>query len=263
MTKEQPMQLDGRVAIISGVGPGLGRATALKLTAAGARVVLAARSEQTLGEVAGEVEAAGGTALAVPTDITVEADVGALVARTREEFGRLDALVNNAFLQPPLEPIAEATDDTWRQAFEVNVLGSVRMTRTAVNAMDDGGSVVFVNSMSSRRIQPRFGVYSALKGALLNVAKSFALEHGADGIRVNSVVPGYIWGPNVEAWFEHRAAKRGVEPSEIYAEVAAGTALHHLPTAEEIADAVTFLVSDASVAVTGQAIDVNAGHWFH
>lgn len=254
-----------RVAIISGVGPGLGRSIALGLARDGARCVLAARREAELEKVAGEIRELGGDALVVPTDITDDAQVQHLVAATLDTYGRLDTLVNNAFVQPPLETLEAAELATWEQAFAVNVFGTVRVTRAAIDALraDGGGNVVMINSMSARRTRERFGVYSAAKAALLSTARTLALELGPDGIRVNSVVPGYVWGPNLEAWFTYRADKRGVSVDDVYAEVAGGNALHHLPTADEVADSVVFLASDRAAAITGQTIDVNAGHWFH
>ncbi|WP_052666492.1 SDR family oxidoreductase [Nitriliruptor alkaliphilus] len=254
-----------RVAIVSGVGPGLGRSIALGLARDGARCVLAARREAELEKVAGEIRELGGDALVVPTDITDDAQVEHLIAATLDAYGRLDTLVNNAFVQPPLETLEAAELSTWEQAFAVNVFGTVRVTRAAIDALraDGGGNVVMINSMSARRTRERFGVYSAAKAALLSTARTLALELGPDGIRVNSVVPGYVWGPNLEAWFTHRAEKRGVSVDDVYAEVAADNALHHLPTADEVADSVVFLASDRAAAITGQTIDVNAGHWFH
>ena len=254
-----------RVAVISGVGPGLGRSIALKLAADGAACVLAARREQQLDEVAEEVRELGGQALVVPTDITDDAQVDRLIATTLEELGRVDVLVNNAFVQPPLDRLEDASLEDWEQAFAINVFGTVRVTRAAIPALraGSGGNVVIINSMSARRTRERFGIYSAAKSALLSTARTLALELGPDGIRVNSVVPGYVWGPNLEAWFTYRASKRGVPIDDVYAEVASGTALHHLPTADEVADSVVFLASERAAAITGQTIDVNAGHWFH
>ena len=119
--------------------------------------------------------------------------------------------------------------------------------------------MVFTASMSARRVRRRFGVYSATKAALLTTMQHYANELGRDGIRCNAIVPGYIWGPNLEAWFAYQAQQRGVDPEVVYDEVASETALHHLPTSEEVADAAVFLASDLSRAITGVGLDVNAG----
>ena len=155
--------------------------------------------------------------------------------------------------------------EDWRRIFDVNFFGSVQLTQAVVPHMkaQRRGSVVMVNSMSVRIIEPNFGGYAASKGALMTVVQTLAKELGAHGIRVNSVVPGYIWGPALSRYFEHLAAERGVTPDAVYAEVASRTALNHIPDSDEIADAVVFLASDLSRAVTGQALDVNGGHYFH
>jgi NAD(P)-dependent dehydrogenase (short-subunit alcohol dehydrogenase family) len=257
--------LEGRVAIVSGVGPGMGRDISLAFARQGAEVVLGARTEAKLREVAAEVEALGRKAVYRATDVTDEKDCAELAALAERELGRVDVLVNNAFVQPPFETIEDNSLDTWRRAFDVNVFGSVAMTKAVIPAMKrwQSGSIVFINSMSARRIRPFFGPYAATKAALLTTVQTLAAELGEHGIRVNSVVPGYIWGPSVEWFFNELAAQRGCSPSEVYDEVAAETCLRHLPTSEEIADAVVFFASDMSRVVTGQALDVNAGHWFH
>lgn len=259
------MLLHERIAIVSGSGPGLGRDIALAFAREGADVVLAARSPDRLEAIAEEVRARGRRALAVPTDITDPQQCKHLAEATVAEFGRIDVLVNNAFVQPAIERLEDADAKTWQTTFKVNVFGAVEMTKAVLPAMRarQRGSIVFVNSMSSRRVHEGFGVYSASKAALMTTAQHFANELGQDGIRVNSVVPGYIYGPSVQWWFQHQATERGVEPQQVYDEVASETALRHLPTPEEIADSVVYLASDLSRAVTGQAVDVNGGHWFH
>lgn len=259
------MLLKDRVAIVSGVGPGLGRAIALAYAREGADVVLAARTEDNLTAVADEIRTLGRRATVVPTDITNEASVRELATTTLEEHGQIDLLVNNAFQQPPLEPITKADPDTWRQAFEVNLVGSVNVTNAVAPALAEGGggAIVFVASMSARRVRKLFAVYSATKAALLTTMQHYANELGPKGVRCNAVVPGYVWGPNLEAWFAWQAKQRDVDPEVVYDEVASETALRHLPTAEEVADVAVFLASDLARAVTGAAVDVNGGHWFH
>ena len=259
------MLLADRVAVVSGVGPGLGRAIALACAREGADVVLAARSKDNLEAVAEEVRALGRAATTVPTDVTVADDVTALADAAMQAHGQVDVLVNNAFVQPPLEHLVDATPDTWRQAFEVNLFGAAAVTNAFVPhlAADGGGAVVFTASMSARRVRRRFGVYSATKAALLTTMQHYANELGRSRIRCNAIVPGYIWGPNLEAWFTYQAQQRGVDPEVVYDEVASDTALHHLPTSEEVADAAVFLASDLSRAITGVGLDVNAGNWFH
>ena len=126
-----------------------------------------------------------------------------------------------------------------------------------------GGSIIFINSMSMRIIEAGFGGYAASKGALMIAAQTLAKEVGAYNIRVNSVVPGYIWGATLEGYFSILAKQQKTTPEAVYAQIAARTALNHIPTSEEIAGAVVFFASDLSRVITGQALDVNGGHFFH
>ena len=259
------MLLTDRVAIVSGIGPGMGRDISLALAREGADVVLAARGADKLEAVAEEVRARGRRALCVPSDIASAADCRRLVEGAQREFGRIDVLVNNAF-KGGLEPLmADADIDEWRKIFDVNVFGSLQLTQAVIPYMRDqhGGSIVFINSMSMRIIEPKFGGYAASKGALLIAAQTLAKELGRDKIRVNSVVPGYIWGPALQGYFKLLAQQQHTTPEAVYDEIAARTALNHIPTSEEIADAVIFFASDLSRVITGQALDVNGGHFFH
>jgi len=259
------MLLKDRVAIVSGIGPGMGRDIALACAREGADVVLAARGADKLEAVAAEVRQAGRRALSVPTDIAKPADCRRLADAAQEEFGRIDILVNNAF-KGGLEPhVADANLDDWRAIFDVNVFGSLQLSQAVVPAMKraGGGSIIFINSMSMRIIEPKFGGYAASKGALMIAAQTMARELGPDKIRVNSVVPGYIWGAALQGYFKMLAQQQGTTPEAIYDQIAARTCLNHIPDSAEIADAVIFFASDLSRVVTGQALDVNGGHHLH
>jgi len=259
------MLLKDRVAIVSGIGPGMGRDVSLALAREGANIVLAARGADKLKAVGDEVRALGRRAVEVPTDIASNDDCVALVAAAVKELGRVDVLVNNAF-KGGVEPLfADADLAEWRKVFDVNVFGSLQLTQAVIPHMrrQGGGSIVFINSMSMRVIEPRFAGYASSKGALMIAAQSLARELGPEKIRVNSVVPGYIWGAALEGYFKTLAKQQGVTPDDIYKAIASRTALHHIPTSEEIADAVLFFASDLSRAITGQALDVNGGHFFH
>jgi NAD(P)-dependent dehydrogenase (short-subunit alcohol dehydrogenase family) len=255
--------LDDRVAVISGVGPGMGRDIALLLARHGADVVLGARSAERVEAVAAEVEALGRRAVPVRLDITDAGSCDAAAATASAELGGIDVLVNNAFHDGDFSRFEQADLESWRSTMEVNLWGTLRMTQAVVPAMKErgGGRVVMVNTMSVRRIQPRFGAYAASKGALETATKTLAVELGRHGIRVNGIHPGYIWGDSVEAYFAHQAERRGVSPEDVYREVADETCLKYLPTSEEIAGSVLFFASDLSRPVTGQSLGVNAGHW--
>jgi NAD(P)-dependent dehydrogenase (short-subunit alcohol dehydrogenase family) len=256
--------LDGKVALVSGAGPGLGRDIALACGRQGATVAVAARTEARVEVIAAEIEGLGAKALALRLDVCDADSCRGTVERVVDTFGRLDILVNNAFHAGDRTRFADADLDDWRRTMDVNLFGTLQLTQACVAPMagQGDGRVVMVNSMSAVRMRPRFGAYTASKAALAAATKILAVELGAQGIRVNGVHPGYIWGDSVATYFEHLARQKGITPDEQYAEVASETALGYLPPSSEIAEAVVFFASDMSRPITGQALGVNAGHWF-
>ena len=257
------MLLEGKVAIVSGIGPGMGRDISLHLAEHGADLVLGARRTEKSDEVAEEVRALGRRAEVVQLDITDVATCEAAVGVATEHLGGLDILVNNAFQDGNHKAFLDAPLEEWRQTMDVNFWGTLQMTRAAVPAMIErgGGRVVMVNTMSTHRIEIGYGAYAASKGALETATKSLATELGVHGIRVNGIHPGYIWGDSVEWYFGYLGKKRGISGEEVYREVAEQTALKYLPHSSEIAGSVLFFASDLSKPVTGQSLDVNCGHW--
>jgi NAD(P)-dependent dehydrogenase (short-subunit alcohol dehydrogenase family) len=258
--------LEGKVALVSGAGPGLGRDIALAFGREGATVVVAARGEDRVAALAAEVEAEspGATAHALRLDITDPESCAATVRAVVERHGRLDVLVNNAFSDGDHRRFLDADLERWRATMDVNLFGTLQLTRAVADQMiaQGDGRVVMINSMSSVRMRDGMGAYTASKAALAAVTKILASELGPHGIRVNGVHPGYIWGDSVEMYFEYLAKKAGITPEEQYRSVAGETALGYLPPSAEIAQAVVFFASDMSKPVTGQALGVNAGHWF-
>lgn len=256
--------LDGKVVLVCGVGPDLGRSMAVRSAQAGADVVLVARTESRLRGVAAEVEALGRKALPVPTDLADAASRSEMVRRSLDYFGRVDGLINTAFIQPPQERLLDTDLDAMRGWTDINVLASVGLVQLLADTLTENrGSVVLVNSMVLRNQLPNFGAYRMDKAALLAAARSLSVELGPKGVRVNSVAPGYIWGDKVRRSFERQAAAREVTPGVIYEQVAAGTDLRRLPTPDEIADAAVFLTSDMASGISGQCLDVNCGHTHH
>ena len=257
--------LKGRVAIVSGIGPGVGKEVAYAFAREGADVVLAARTASALEQVALGIQKRRQKALCVPTDIAKPEDCQRLVELAVKQFGRVDVLVNNAFLTHPWGPIESADFEAWKKILDVNLFGSLRLSQLVIPHMkrQGGGSIVMVNTMSMRIIEPNVGGYASSKAALMTATQTLAKEVGEHGIRVNSVVPGYIWSDKMEAYFRHLATEQGRKYEEVHAEISARTALHHIPESSEIADAVLFFASDLSRGCTGQALDVNGGHYFH
>ncbi|HEY2505269.1 MAG TPA: SDR family oxidoreductase [Streptosporangiaceae bacterium] len=258
------MYLQDKVLVVNGVGPDLGRQIAVRAAAAGADVVLAARTASRLEEVAKQIAELGRRALVVPTDMTVAAQVEHLAEAAVAEFGRVDALVHNALVMPPIRDLGKVDLDAVQTGFADNVISALRLTRLFIPALAaTSGAVVMVNSMVVRYSQRGMGPYKLAKAALLAMAQSLATELGPQGIRVNSVAPGHIWGESLKWYFSYMAHKRGVEPDEIYAETAKNIDLGRLPEPDEVADAVLFLASPLARAITGQCLDVNCGEYHH
>lgn len=254
--------LENKVVVISGVGPALGTTLARRCAEAGADLVLAARTVERLEDVAKQVADVGRRAVAIGTDITDETQVDNLVKQTMDAYGKVDVLINNAFKVPSMKPFANTSFEHIRETLELTVLGALRMIQGFTPALvEANGSVVNVNSMVLRHSDPKQGAYKMAKAALLAMSQSLASELGPQGIRVNSVLPGYIWGGTLQGYFEHQAGKYGTTVDEIYKAAAVNSDLKRLPTEDEVASAILFMASDLSSGITGQALDVNCGEY--
>ena len=256
--------LSGKVCVVSGVGPGLGRQAARALAAHGATLVLGARRQASLDEVLAEVEGLGAQAIAVPTNINDADQCARLMASATEAFGGIDVLVNNAFRFDAFQSFEEVDLAIWRKIMDTNLFGSLQMTRAALPSMRErgGGSVVMVASMVARQPQPVQGGYAISKGALLTATRVLAYELGPSGVRVNAVVPGWMAGPSVDMYIQMTSDGRGVPKQEIVDELNARVPLGRIPSDEDVAGSVVYLASDLSSAMTGQAIDTNGGEIF-
>jgi len=255
--------LQDKVIVLSGVGPGLGRSLGLEAAAMGADLVLVSRTERRLEKMAAQVREAGRRALVVPTDITDEAARVRLVEATLAEFGRVDGLIHNAFGIPPMDPLTTLDLESLRTAQETNVFAPLRLTSVFADALEASqGSVVMINSAVIHSSQPEYSGYKLSKGTLAHLASSLATELGPRGIRVNSIAPSYIYEDVNKAYFDWLASKAGTTHEEIYRQKAAPTDLKRLATAEEVARAALFLLSDLASAVTGTMLNVDCGE-FH
>jgi 3-oxoacyl-[acyl-carrier protein] reductase len=251
------------VAVVAGVGPGIGRSTALGLAHRGYDVAVAARRVEYLDSVVAELEALGVRGLAVQTDMGERDQSRALAEQVATHFGRLDVVVGSAAKGGPNHTIMNANLDDWQEAWAVNVLGPIELARAAIPHLRSagGGAIVMVSTLAVRAINIGQGAYAATKSALTVAAQTLAKEIGPEGIRVNIVVPGFVPGPNAETMFARLAERRGTTPQAIMDQMAAETALRRLPTPDDVADAIVFLASDRARSITGQTLDVNAGRW--
>ena len=252
---------DRHVSLVTDASQGIGRAIAMRSGHAGNAVVLAARNEERLAEVADEIHSAGGEALVVPTDVTSPHDLDRVVTTAFDVYGRLDSVVANSGVGGPSGVLWELDPAEWRGTFEVNVHGVFLTARAAIPRMIEQGSgaVTVVGSISGKR--PLYGrsAYTTTKAALIGMVRTLAQEAGPHGIRVNLVSPGFVAGPRLDWVISAQAAARGLTPEEIRASFEAESALGRLTRPEDVADTVHFLSSPEAGAITGADINVNSG----
>jgi NAD(P)-dependent dehydrogenase (short-subunit alcohol dehydrogenase family) len=253
--------LEGKTVIVTGVGAGLGRECAESALREGANVVIAARTKEALDAAAAAMDPDGKRVAAQPTDITDADASAALVSLAMERFGSVDALIQVAAFEYVFGGLRDTDLDDWRKAFETNVLGAMTLLRPVADAMKQsgGGSIVLIGSQATfKPSMPQAG-YAASKGALLSTMYYLADELGADNIRCNMVVPSWMWGPQVQGFFEGTAKHKGISTEEAVQEVVGKFPLRRMTEDGEVADVVMFFASDLAKAVTGQHLLVNAG----
>ena len=256
------MIVQDKVSIISGIGPGLGQELAYVFAREGSDVVLAARTESKLQQVADEITAKypERRTLVVPTDISDKAQTQNLVDRTIAEFGRVDCLVNSAYLPPAFTMFEDADLDDWKRSYDITVFGTLQLTQQVIAPMkaQGGGSIVFVNSMIQKKPLPTQSGYASSKGSLTAAARMLAKELGAHKIRVNSTFMGWMWGPPVEGYVEY-AVQMGQSREDVIGEITKDIPLGIIPDDADCANAVAFLASDLASVITGAELDVNGG----
>ncbi|WP_405544039.1 SDR family oxidoreductase [Streptomyces phaeochromogenes] len=254
--------LQGKTVVVSGVGAGLGHQVVAAVVRDGGNAVLGARTEANLAKSAAELDPDGAHTAFRATDITDEGQCEALAALAKERFGRVDAVVHVAAWDSYFGGLEDADFATWQSVLDVNLLGTLRMTRACLPALKErGGSVVVIGTQSSVAApsQVRQAAYAASKGALTSAMYSMARELGPHRIRVNTVLPGWMWGPPVEAYVKFTAHTESVPESEVLERLTSRMALPELATDSDVADAAAFLASDRARAITGQSLLVNAG----
>ena len=255
------MQLQGKVAIITGGGKGIGRAIALAFAREGAKLVLAARDTEALDRVAGEVAEARAEVLTIATDVADEAQVGAMVAQAVERFGRVDILVNNSGIPGPTKPLWEMEPDEWDEVMNVNLRGPYLCARAVMVTMLKQGAGRIINISSILGRQPLAGrsPYVASKAGLVGLTQTLAHEAGPHGITVNLISPGATAGERLDLVLTRLGAAQGMSLEQIRAVVLRDTPLRRFVEADDVARAAVFLASDAAANITGEDLNVTAG----
>ena len=258
------MLLEKKVAIVTGIGPGLGRDIALQFAREGAKLVIAARNALRLQGVAKEIEAQGCEVLAVPTDIADRGACQQLVASALKRYGGVDILVQNGHFDGDYKIVTDSDPEDWRAIMEVNFFGALHLAQAVIPSMKERGDgrIILVNSGASTDPPPTLGAYAASKAALASLVRTLAVELGPDGIRANGIQLGPMTGANFTGYLEDQARAAGVSYEEELARWNEQFALRYTPTTEECAGTALFLASDLARPITGQSIAVNGGKWF-
>jgi len=258
------MDLEGRVAIVTGGGRGIGRATALELARLGADVVIAELDKPGAERVAGEVKGLGRKALALPTDVTSRADLKTMVERTRGELGRIDILINNAGIYRAAASL-DVTEEHWDAIMTINAKAVFFASQAVLPVMiaQKRGAIVSLASMAGKIGSKTNLPYNVSKAAVISMTKSLALAHAGDGIRVNCVCPGFVETDMWTAVAREQGALMKLTPEEFTRQRAAQVPLGRMERPEDVAQVIAFLASDRSGYMTGQALSVDGGLVMH
>lgn len=247
------MTLQGKVAIVTGGASGIGRASAIKLAAAGAQVIVSDLNQQGGQETIAMIHDAGGEAIFTRCDVTKAHDVQAMVDLAVQTYGRLDIALNNAGVGGMMQVVHEVNESTWDFVMNVNLKGVWLCMKYQIPQMlaSEGGSIINVASLAGLVGFRGNAPYSASKFAVIGLTKSAALEYATKGIRVNAICPGFVETPMVTTMVE--------EVPQMQSTVQRSAPMRRLGRPEEIADMVVFLADDTASFITGQAIALDGG----
>ncbi|HXU88573.1 MAG TPA: SDR family NAD(P)-dependent oxidoreductase [Methylomirabilota bacterium] len=258
------MELEGQVAIVTGGGRGIGRATALELARLGADVVVAELDKAGAERTASEVGALGRKSLAIATDVTRRSDLTAMVERTKAALGRIDVLVNNAGIYRAASTL-DVTEEHWDAIMTINAKAVFFASQAVLPVMiaQKRGAIVSLASMAGKIGSKTNLPYNASKAAVISMTKSLALAHAADGIRVNCVCPGFVETDMWKMVARDQGALLGMSAEEFTRQRASQVPLGRMERAEDVAAVIGFLASPRAGYMTGQALSVDGGLVMH
>ena len=255
------MKLEGRAAIVTGGGHGIGRAIALRFAAEGCAVTIAGTHRERLEATAGELRARGARAQVSLTDVADEPAVARMVAATLAEFARLDILVNNAGIAGPTAAAVDMAREEWDRTLAINLTGALLCAKHALPHMTarKSGRIINITSVAGFIGYPLRAAYAASKWGMIGLNRTLALEAGPHGITVNAIAPGSTRGERMSRVIRARAAALGKTEAEIEQEYLDPTALKRMVEEDDVAATALFLASDEAASVTGETIAVSGG----
>jgi NAD(P)-dependent dehydrogenase (short-subunit alcohol dehydrogenase family) len=260
------MLLAGQVAVVTGAGRGIGRAIARRFAAEGASVLVTSRTAAQAESVAKEIQAQGGKAAYLAADVGREADCERIVRAAREVLGPIDILVNNAGIFGPVKPVEEVQPAEWDEVLATNLRGPFLLCRLVMPEMYKRGSGNILNivSVAAKAAFQWNSPYAASKAGLVGLTRTLAAEAARKGVRVNALSPGPVSETKMAQDFGRALAERmGTKQEEVLQQFVQGILQGRPQTAEEIASAAVFLVSNQASAITGQALNVDGGMAFY
>lgn len=248
--------LKGKVALVTGGSQGIGKGVAIKLAEEGAIVVIAARGQALLDEVATQILRQGGQALAIAADVSQAEDCQRLIQQIQEKFGRLDILVNNAGTSATGE-FEAVTDQAWHDDFDLKLFAAIRLSRMAIPLMKTHGwgRIINMTNIGAKEPRAKSAPTTVTRAAGMALTKILSKEFAADNILVNTVCIGWIRA----AQHERKAAKAGIPVEKMYEDMGKDIPLGRVGQAEEVANVVAFLASEAASYVTGSSINLDGG----
>jgi len=260
------MLLEGQVAVVTGSGRGIGRAIARRFAAEGAAVVVASRTATEVEGVAAEIEKHGRRAAGLAADVSREVDCARIVSAGRERFGAVHILVNNAGFYGPVKPIEEITPQEWDEVMAVHLRAAFLLTRLVLPEMyaRRSGAILNISSISAKAAFAWGSPYAAAKAGVLGLTRVVAAEAARKGVRVNALCPGPVTETRMSKDLGRVLAERmGVTLEKQLAGFLEGVLQGRAQTADEVAAAALFLVSNQASAITGQALNVDGGMVFY
>jgi len=256
------MKLEGKVAIITGGGRGIGRVIAQRFADEGAAVTVSGTNKEALDGVAQEIRDRGGRALAIVADVADEAAVETLIAATLAEFSGLDILVNNAGIAGPTAPVIEVRREDWDRTLAVNLTGAMLCAKHALPHLigQRSGRIINITSIAGLQGYALRSPYCASKWAMIGLTQTLAIEAGQYNITANAIAPGPVRGPRIESVIRNRAAQMNVTFEEVERQYIEPIALKRMVEEDDIAAMALFLACDEGRNITGETLNISGGY---